>query len=63
MFINDREVNRKSLLMKSADDTKIGTVVKNDEDKAVIQSDLDPLIGWAHSKKCILTQSKARLYI
>lgn len=46
VFINDPEVNKKSLLIK-----KISRVRNNDEDRAVIQNTLVCLETWVHSNK------------
>lgn len=60
VFVNDTEVNIKSLLIKCADATKVGGEVIN-EDRAVIQSNLVHFVSWTN--KCILTQPNARSYL
>lgn len=47
-FLNNMQVNIKSLLAKYAEDTKTDGVVNKDEDKADVQSDLDHLICWGY---------------
>lgn len=51
VIINDLEVNIKSPLIKFAADKEIGGVGDHDEDRAVMQSNLDCLVNWAHLNK------------
>lgn len=62
IFINDLEVNTKSLLLKFEDDTKIGRVINN-EDRTIIQSDLDHSVSRAHSNKIHFYAAKSKVNI
>jgi len=49
LFINNLDAVEESgvLVKKFANDTKLGKVVKSDQDRAAIQKALDSHLGWA----------------
>jgi hypothetical protein len=49
IFINDLDmaVSELEMLIKFADDTKVGRVIRNDSDKAALQTALDRLMQWS----------------
>lgn len=57
-FSTDLDVNIKSVLIKFADDTKIGKVVNNSKDRPVTHSHLHHLVSWAHSNKTCFNAAK-----
>lgn len=60
VVINDLEVNIKSPLIKFAADTEIGGVGDHDEDRAVMQSNPDRLVNWAHLNKVHFNTAKCK---
>lgn len=64
IFINDldEEVeNLVSLLLKFADDTKVGKVVEDEEDRAALQAALDKLCSWADKWGMRFNQGKCKV--
>uniref|UniRef100_A0A8C3F5V5 Reverse transcriptase domain-containing protein n=1 Tax=Chrysemys picta bellii TaxID=8478 RepID=A0A8C3F5V5_CHRPI len=59
LFITDLGTDCKSGLIKFADDTKVGGVVNSEEDRDILQGDLNELVNWSirnrmkfNSEKC-----------
>ena len=64
IFINDIDevisiIN--SFISKFADDTKVGKIVFDDDDRKVMQENLDRLVAW--TEKCNLMPVSAKFYI
>ncbi|CAM4404156.1 unnamed protein product [Caretta caretta] len=51
LFINDLGTKSGSVLMKSADDTKLGGIANLERDQDIIQEDLDDLVNWSNRMK------------
>jgi len=49
IFINDLDCNITSTILKFADDTKLISIVNNDDDSTLLQHDLAILENWTHS--------------
>jgi len=49
IFINDLDCNITSTILKFADDTKLISIVNNDDDSSLLQHDLTILENWTHS--------------
>ena len=58
IFINDLDSSLVSSVLKFADDIKLFGRVKNEVDRAVIQSDLDRLLEWSNRWQMPFNSSK-----
>ncbi len=62
IFINDLDENIKStILLKFADDTKVGQVIEEEEDSSALQSNLDQLCSWARKWGMRFNEAKCRV--
>ncbi|CAM5148275.1 unnamed protein product [Eretmochelys imbricata] len=51
LFITDLGTKSGSVLIKSADDTKLGGIANLEKDRDIIQEDLDDLVNWSNRMK------------
>ncbi|CAM5166280.1 unnamed protein product [Natator depressus] len=51
LFITDLSTKSGSVLIKSADDTKLGGIANLEKDQDIIQEDLDDLVNWSNSNR------------
>ena len=61
IFINDLDEAIKGILIKCADDTKLGGVTNTPEERTTIQSDLDRLEEWVIDNKMNFNQEKCKV--
>ncbi|XP_077772840.1 uncharacterized protein LOC114582471 [Podarcis muralis] len=61
IFINDLDDGLKGILIKFADDTKLGGVAKTPEDRITLQNDLDRLENWAKTNKMNFNREKCKV--
>lgn len=61
IFINDIDDGMESMLIKFADDTKLGGVANSSEDRIRIQTDLDRLESWAKANKMNFNKEKCKI--
>ncbi|CAM4671246.1 unnamed protein product [Caretta caretta] len=51
LFITDHGTKSGSVLIKFADDTKLGGIANLEKDREIIQEDLDDLVNWSNSNR------------
>uniref|UniRef100_A0A670KJT9 Reverse transcriptase domain-containing protein n=1 Tax=Podarcis muralis TaxID=64176 RepID=A0A670KJT9_PODMU len=61
IFINDLDDGLKGILIKFADDTKLGGVANTPEDRITLQNDLDRLENWAKTSKMNFNREKCKV--
>uniref|UniRef100_A0A670I6Y3 Reverse transcriptase domain-containing protein n=1 Tax=Podarcis muralis TaxID=64176 RepID=A0A670I6Y3_PODMU len=61
IFINDLDDGLKGILIKFADDTKLGGVTNTPEDRITLQNDLDRLENWAKTNKMNFNREKCKV--
>ena len=61
IFINDLDAAIEGILIRFADDTKLGGVANTPEERTTIQSDLDRLEEWAIDNKMNFNQEKCKV--
>uniref|UniRef100_A0A670KJQ5 Reverse transcriptase domain-containing protein n=1 Tax=Podarcis muralis TaxID=64176 RepID=A0A670KJQ5_PODMU len=61
IFINDLDDGLKGILIKCADDTKLGGVANTPEDRITLQNDLDRLENWAKTNKMNFNREKCKV--
>uniref|UniRef100_A0A670HWE4 Reverse transcriptase domain-containing protein n=1 Tax=Podarcis muralis TaxID=64176 RepID=A0A670HWE4_PODMU len=61
IFINDLDDGLKGILIKFADDTKLGGVANTPEDRITLQNDLDRLENWAKTNKMNFNREKYKV--
>uniref|UniRef100_A0A670J9Y2 Reverse transcriptase domain-containing protein n=1 Tax=Podarcis muralis TaxID=64176 RepID=A0A670J9Y2_PODMU len=61
IFINDLDDGLKGILIKFADDTKLGGVANTPEDRITLQNDLDRLENWAKTNKMNFNREKCKV--
>lgn len=60
IFINDLKENTKLSLIKFADDTEIGGMVHNEEDRSLIQSNIASLVKWVQAHNMYFKTAKCK---
>uniref|UniRef100_A0A670JXF3 Reverse transcriptase domain-containing protein n=1 Tax=Podarcis muralis TaxID=64176 RepID=A0A670JXF3_PODMU len=63
IFINDLDDGLKGILIKFADDTKLGGVANTPEDRITLQNDLDRLENWAKTNKMNFNREKCKVLL
>uniref|UniRef100_K7F130 Reverse transcriptase domain-containing protein n=1 Tax=Pelodiscus sinensis TaxID=13735 RepID=K7F130_PELSI len=61
IFINDLDTGIESTLIKFGDDTKLGGVATNLEDRIIIQNDLDKLEKWSEVNRMKFNRDKCKV--
>uniref|UniRef100_UPI00109F2E4C uncharacterized protein LOC114596483 n=1 Tax=Podarcis muralis TaxID=64176 RepID=UPI00109F2E4C len=61
IFINDLDDGLRGILIKFADDTKLGGVANTPEDRITLQNDLDSLENWAKTNKMNFNREKCKV--
>uniref|UniRef100_A0A670K135 Reverse transcriptase domain-containing protein n=1 Tax=Podarcis muralis TaxID=64176 RepID=A0A670K135_PODMU len=61
IFINNLDDGLKGILIKFADDTKLGGVANTPEDRITLQNDLDRLENWAKTNKMNFNREKCKV--
>jgi len=61
IYINDLDSHIVSSILKFADDTKLFSTVNNDNDRAVLQSDLHKLLEWSDKWQMPFSISKCKV--
>ena len=61
IFINDLDEGIESMLIKFADDTKLGGVANSPEDRIKIQNYLDRLGSWSKTNKMNCNREKCKV--
>ena len=61
IFINDMPTAASHLCKLFADDTKLIAVIKNDQDKAQLQLDIDALVNWSKSWLMSFNEGKCKV--
>lgn len=61
VFTGDLGTKSSYVLMKSADDTKLGAAINAEEDQNIIQEELDDLENWINSKRRITCSTKCKV--
>ena len=61
IFINDLDEAVEGILIKLADDTKLGGVANTPEERTTIQGDLDRLENWAIANKMNFNREKCKV--
>ena len=59
IFINDLDEGVQGMLIKFADDTKLGGIANTLEDRNKIQNDLDRMEHWAKSNRMKFIRDKS----
>ncbi|CAM4371744.1 unnamed protein product [Caretta caretta] len=61
LFIPDLGTKGGSVLIKSADDTKLGGIANLEKDREIIQENLDDLINWSNSNRMKFNSEKCKV--
>ncbi|CAM5111341.1 unnamed protein product [Natator depressus] len=61
LFITDLGTKSGSVLIKFADDTKLGGIANLERDQNIIQEDLDDLVNWSNSNKMKCNSEKCKV--
>ncbi|CAM4557273.1 unnamed protein product [Caretta caretta] len=61
LFITDLGTKSGSVLIKFADDTKLGGIVNLEKDKDTLQEDLDDLVNWSNSNRMKFNSEKCKV--
>jgi hypothetical protein len=61
IFINDLDDGLEGILIKFADDTKLGGVANTPEDRITLQNDLNRLENWAKANKMNFNREKCKV--
>ena len=61
IFINDLDEAIEGIMIKFADDTKLGGVVNTPDERTAIQGDLDRLENWAIANKMNFNRDKCKV--
>jgi hypothetical protein len=60
IFINDLDTGVMSWILKFADDTKIYRKIRTEEDRKLLQKDLDTLVKWAEDWLMLFNEKKCK---
>ncbi|CAM5130663.1 unnamed protein product [Natator depressus] len=61
LFITDLGTKSGSVLIKFADDTKLGSIANSEKDQEIIQEDLDDLVNWSNSNRMKFNSEKCEV--
>uniref|UniRef100_K7F000 Reverse transcriptase domain-containing protein n=1 Tax=Pelodiscus sinensis TaxID=13735 RepID=K7F000_PELSI len=61
LFIADLGTKSGSVLIKFADDTKLGAIANSEKDRDIIQEDLDDLVKWSDSNRMKFNSEKCKI--
>ncbi|CAM5144514.1 unnamed protein product [Natator depressus] len=61
LFITDLGTKSGSVLIKFADDTKLGGIANLEKDRDILQEDLDDLVNWSNSNKMKFNSEKCKV--
>ncbi|CAM4697246.1 unnamed protein product [Lepidochelys kempii] len=61
LFITDRGTKSGSVLIKFADDTKLGGIANTEKDRDVLQKELDDLVNWSNSNRMKFNSEKCKI--
>uniref|UniRef100_K7F0K2 Reverse transcriptase domain-containing protein n=1 Tax=Pelodiscus sinensis TaxID=13735 RepID=K7F0K2_PELSI len=61
LFIADFGTKSGSVLIKFADDTKLGAIANSEKDRDIIQEDLDDLVNWSDSNRMKFNSEKCKV--
>ncbi|CAM4568387.1 unnamed protein product [Lepidochelys kempii] len=61
LFITDLDTKSGSVLIKFADDTKLGGIANLEKDRDIIQEDLDDLVNWSNSNRVKFNSEKCKV--
>ncbi|CAM5155546.1 unnamed protein product [Natator depressus] len=61
LFITDLSTKSGSVLIKFADDTKLGGIANLEKDQDIIQEDLDDLVNWSNSNRMKFNSEKCKV--
>ncbi|CAM5083385.1 unnamed protein product [Natator depressus] len=63
LFITDLVTKSVSVLIKFADDTKLGGIANLERDRDIIQEDLDYLVNWSKSNRMKFNSEKCKVML
>ncbi|CAM5150477.1 unnamed protein product [Natator depressus] len=61
LFLTDLGTKSGSVLIKFADDTKLGGIANLEKDRDIIQEDLDGLVNWSNSNRMKFNSEKCKV--
>ncbi|CAM5108569.1 unnamed protein product [Natator depressus] len=61
LFITDLGTKSGSVLIKSADDTKLGGIANLEKDRDILQEDLDDLVNWSNCNRMKFNSEKCKV--
>ncbi|CAM4501029.1 unnamed protein product [Lepidochelys kempii] len=61
LFITDFGAKSGSVLIKFADDTKLGGIANLEKDRDILQEDLDDLVNWSNSNRMKFNSEKCKV--
>ncbi|CAM4625018.1 unnamed protein product [Caretta caretta] len=61
LFITDLGTKSGSVLIKSADEAKLGGIANTERDRDIIQEDLDDLVNWSNSNRMKFNSEKCKV--
>uniref|UniRef100_A0A8C3HAP4 Reverse transcriptase domain-containing protein n=1 Tax=Chrysemys picta bellii TaxID=8478 RepID=A0A8C3HAP4_CHRPI len=61
LFITDLGTECRSVLIKFADDTKLGGIANSEKDQDILQGDLDDLVNWSNSNRMKFNSEKCKV--
>ncbi|CAM4605209.1 unnamed protein product [Lepidochelys olivacea] len=61
LFITDLGRKSGSVLIKFADDTKLGSIANLEKDRDILQEDLDDLVNWSNSNRMKFNSEKCKV--
>ncbi|CAM4523556.1 unnamed protein product [Lepidochelys kempii] len=61
LFITDLGTKRGNVLIKFADDTKLGGIANTEKDRDIIQEGLDDLVNWSNSNRMKFNSEKCKV--
>ncbi|CAM5149037.1 unnamed protein product [Natator depressus] len=61
LFITDHSTKRGNVLIKFADDTKLGGIANTETDQDIIQKYLDDLVNWSNSNRMKFNNEKCKV--
>ncbi|CAM4521747.1 unnamed protein product [Lepidochelys olivacea] len=61
LFITDLGTKSESVLIKFADDTKLGGIANLEKDRDILQEDLDDLVNWSNSNRMKFNSEKCKV--
>ncbi|CAM4667170.1 unnamed protein product [Lepidochelys kempii] len=61
LFITDLGTKRGSVLIKFADDTKLGGIANTEKDRDILQEDLDDLVNWSNNNRMKFNSEKCKV--